>query len=93
MARRPWNLATCLQRPVADVGRPDPREADLAPSAGLHVYTSGTVKLECPNLFGGSTVVNMLETCFIPEAKVNVFSLQKLRKTLYVTEHQDQLGT
>ena len=59
----------------------------------LHVYTTGTVKLECPNLFGGTVVVNMLETCYIPEAKVNLFSLQKLRKALYVTEQQDQLGT
>ena len=38
----------------------------------LHDYTTCTVKLECPNLFGGSTVVSMLETCYIPEAKVPV---------------------
>ena len=47
---------------------------------GLHVYTTGTVKLECPNLSGGSSVVSMLEMCYIPEAKVNLFSLQNLRK-------------
>ena len=41
----------------------------------LHVYTTGTVKLECPNLSGGSDIVSMLETCYIPEAKVNLFSL------------------
>ena len=29
----------------------------------LHVYTAGTVKLEFPNLSGGSSVVSMLETC------------------------------
>ena len=59
----------------------------------LHVYTTGTVKLECPNLSSGSTVVSMLETCYIPEANVNLFNLQKLRKPLYVIEQQDQLGT
>ena len=59
----------------------------------LHVYTTRPVKLECPNLFGESTIVSMLETCYIPEAKVIVLSLQKLRKALYVTEQQDQLGT
>ena len=59
----------------------------------LHVYTTSTVKLECLNLSGGSTVVSMLETCYIPEAKVNLFNLQKFRKALNVTEQQDQLGT
>ena len=33
----------------------------------LHVYTIGTIKLECLNLFGGTTVVSTLETCYIPE--------------------------
>ena len=59
----------------------------------LHVYTTSKVKLEWPNLSGRSTVVSMLETCYISEAKVNLFSLQKLRKALYVIEQQDQLVT
>ena len=59
----------------------------------IHVYTTGTAQLECPNDLGGSTVVNLLDTCYIPDAKVNLFSLQKLRKSLYVTEQGDQLGT
>ena len=37
----------------------------------LHVYTSEIVKLECPNLSSESIAVNMLETCYIPESKVN----------------------
>ena len=59
----------------------------------IHVHTIGTVQLECPNDLGASTVVNLLDTCYIPDAKVNLFSLQKLRKSLNVTEDDDQLGT
>ena len=51
------------------------------------------MQLECPNNSRGSTVVNLLDTCYIPDAKVNLFNLQKLRKSLYVTEQGDQLGT
>ena len=59
----------------------------------LLVYTTGTIKLECPNTYGGSTVVSLVETCYIPEAQVNLCSLQKIRKALYVIEQGDQLGT
>ena len=59
----------------------------------IHVYTTGTVQVECPNTSGGSTVVGLLDTCYIPDAKVNLCSLQKLRKSLFVTEQGDQLGT
>ena len=59
----------------------------------IHVYTTGTVQLECPNNSGGSTVVSLLDTCYIPDAKVNLFSLQKLRKSLYVTKQGEHLGT
>ena len=59
----------------------------------IEVYTTGTVHLECPNDSGGTTVVSLLETCYIPDAKVNLFSLQKLRKALYVIEQGDKLGT
>ena len=59
----------------------------------IEVYTTGTVQLECPNDSGGTTVVSLLKTCYIPDAKVNLFSLQKLRKALYVTEQEDKLGT
>ena len=45
----------------------------------IHVYTTGTVQLDCPNNFGGSTVVSLLDTCYIPKAKVNLFSLPKLK--------------
>ena len=51
------------------------------------------MELECPNDSWGSTVVSLLNTCYIRDAKVNLFSLQKLRKSLYVTEQGDQLGT
>ena len=36
--------------------------------------------------------MSLLEICYIPNVKVNIFSLQKLKKALYVTEHGDQLG-
>ena len=49
--------------------------------------------MECPNDSRGTKVVSLLDTCYIPDAKVNLFSLQKLRKSLYVTEQGDQLGT
>ena len=59
----------------------------------IKVYTTGTVQLDCPDNFGGSTIVSLLDTCYIPEAKVNLFSLQKLKKSLYVTEQGEHLGT
>ena len=59
----------------------------------IEVYTTGTGHLECPNDSGGTTVVSLFETCYIPDAKVNLFSLQKLRKALHVTEQGDRLGT
>ena len=59
----------------------------------IHVYTTETVHLECPNDSRGSTVVSLLDTCYIRGAKVNLFSLQKLGKSLYVTKQGDQLGT
>ena len=59
----------------------------------IQVYKTGTVQLDCPNNFGGSTTVSLLDTCYIPEAKVNLFSLQKLRKSLYITEQGENLGT
>ena len=59
----------------------------------IKVYTTGTVKLECQDGKGGSRTVSLLNTCYIPDAKVNLLSLQKLRKALFVTEQGDQLGT
>ena len=59
----------------------------------IHVYTTGMVQLECPNDSRGSTVVSLLDTCYILDEKVNLFSLKKLRKSLYITEQGDQLGT
>ena len=59
----------------------------------IEVYKIGTVQLDYPNNFGGSTTVSLLDTCYIPEAKVNLFSLQKLRKSLYITEQNENLGT
>ena len=41
----------------------------------IHVYTTGTVQLDCPNNSRGSTVVILINTCYIPDAKVNLFSL------------------
>ena len=59
----------------------------------IHVYTTGTVQLDRPNNSGGSTLVSLFDTCYIPDAKVNLFSLQKLRKSLYVTKQGEKLGT
>ena len=56
----------------------------------IHVYTTGTVHLDCPKNLGGRTVVSLLDTCYIPDAKVNLFSLQKLRKSFYVTEQDEK---
>ena len=59
----------------------------------IKVYTTETVHLGCPDNFGGSTIVSLLDTCYIPEAEVNLFNLQKLQKSLYVTEQGEHLGT
>ena len=59
----------------------------------IKVYTTGTVRRDCHDGSGGSRTVSLLNTCYIPDAKVNLFSLQKLRKALYITEHGDKLGT
>ena len=41
----------------------------------IHVYTTETVQLDCPNNSRGSTVVSLIDTCYIPDAKVNLFSV------------------
>ena len=62
-------------------------------AGSLEVYTTGTVKLQCPNLEGDQIVVSLLETCYLPQATFNLPGLQKLTKSLYVIEQEDQLGT
>ena len=59
----------------------------------LRVHTLGTVKLRCANKEGKPSEMKMLNVLYIPEAKVNLFSLQKLRKAEFVTEEPDRLGT
>ena len=59
----------------------------------IKVYTTGTVRHDCLDNSRGSTVVSLLDTCYIPEAKVNLFSLQNLKKSLYVTEQGEHLRT
>ena len=49
----------------------------------LKVYVVGTVRLECQNKEGVPVVLHMYNTPYIPQAKVNIFSLQKMRKAHY----------
>ena len=36
----------------------------------IKVYTTGTVQLDCPKNFGGSTFVSLLDTCYIPDVRI-----------------------
>ena len=46
----------------------------------IKVYKTGTVQLDCPDNLGGSTIVRLLDTCYIPEAKVNLFQPSKAQE-------------
>ena len=50
----------------------------------IKVYTTGTVQLDCLDNFGGSTVVSLLDTCYIPEPK-STSSISKSSKNPYTS--------
>lgn len=52
-------------------------------SGGIKVYVTGKVKLECQNREGVPVVLELNNTLYIPQAKVNLINLQKMRKAHY----------
>ena len=61
-------------------------------SGEIKVYVTGTIKLECRNMEGVPVVLDLYDTLYIPQTKVNLFSLQKLRKAHYRLVQQQQIG-
>ena len=57
-------------------------------SGGIKVYVTGTVKLECQDKEGVPVMLDLQNTLYIPQAKVNLFSLQKMRKAGYRLQQQ-----
>ena len=57
-------------------------------SGEIKVHVTGTVKLECQDKEGVPVVLNLHNTLFIPLAKVNLFSLQKMRMADYLVEQK-----
>jgi len=62
-------------------------------SGELKVFVTGTVKLECHDKEGESVELSLYNVLFIPQAKVNLLSLQKLRKANYRVEQPQRIGT
>ena len=56
------------------------------------MHVTGTVKLECQEKEGVPVVLNLHNTLFIPLAKVNLFSRQKMRMANYLVEQKQKVG-
>ena len=62
-------------------------------SGEIKVYVTKKVKLECQNGEGVPQVLELNNTPYIPQAKVNFFSLQKMRKAHYRVTQKHKVGT
>ena len=62
-------------------------------SGKLVVYLKGTIKLECMDKNGRLVPVELYDTLYVPEATLNLFSLQKLRKAKYRVVQPKEIGT
>lgn len=58
----------------------------------LKVYMTRTVKRECHKNEGVPVVLHLCKTLHIPQAKTNLFSLQKLKKAHYRVEQPERIG-
>ena len=58
----------------------------------LKLYVTGTVKLECQKKEGIHEIPQLYNTLYIPQAKVDLFSLQKMRKAYYWVVESHRIG-
>ena len=59
----------------------------------MKVYTIGTVKIDCKDKSGTHVLVELYDIVFSPQAKVNLVSLQKMRKAEYIIVQPPKIGT
>lgn len=59
----------------------------------LEVYVTMTVKSECQNKVGVPVVLQLYNTLYTPQAKGNLFSLQKMKKAHYRVVQPQRIGT
>lgn len=62
-------------------------------SEKIVVYLKGTIKLECKDKIGRPLLVELYDTSYVPEATLNLFSLQKLRREKYRQVQPKEIGT
>ena len=53
----------------------------------------GTVRVECENEAGQIVLIDLHDTSFVPDLKVNLFSIQKMRHALVRLEYPVEMGT
>ena len=57
------------------------------------VTTCGTVKIECQNETGAVVQIDLYDALLVPDLRVNLFSLQKMRQASIRLEYPEELGT
>ena len=53
----------------------------------------GTVRVECENEAEQIVLIDLHDTLFVPDLKVNLFSIQKMRQALVILEYPVEMGT
>ena len=59
----------------------------------VEVTTCGTVKIECENELGVEVQIDLYDALLVPDLRVNLFSLQKMRQACVRLEYPKELGT
>ena len=57
----------------------------------VSVSTSGTVRIECESETGEEIQINLYDVLLVPDLRVDLFSLQKMRQASVRLEYPDKL--
>ena len=57
------------------------------------VTTCGTVRIECENETGAVVQIDLYDTLLVPDLRVNLFRVQKMRQASVRLEYLEELGT
>ena len=59
----------------------------------VNVTQSGTVKIQCENEIGEVVQFDLHDALFVPDLRVNLFSLQRMRQASIRLEYPSDIGT
>ena len=59
----------------------------------VNVTQSGTVKIQCENEIGELVQIDLHDALFVPDLRVNLFSLQRMRQASIRLEYPSDIGT